>query len=499
MSVTSLRKHFALLFLGISWCLASPIGSGSDDNFHLSSIWCSHGIEQGRCESSSTGNSLKVPTSIAKAGLCYLNDQELSGSCTNDELRATKGGMIPTSRLAVGGIFDGNESLFYWTNGFLVGTDIEKSVVLMRFLNLGLLFGLLFVASRSRSRDHFARLHVVFLATGIPVGMWTIFSTSSSSWTFLGAMFFWYFVDALLCESTRNSRAWSGVGLMVCTFLAISSRSESIPMLLVQGVSFVALRTRVNSFIKLSKVQTVGLLLLATCLPASVYISGVWRMLGSGFAYVLDDTPVIRDSSWVFVYNIQSVIDLYTYAVSAIGVLTVADFEMYKIVGTINIGVIAVLMTVFLRRASRRAIVLLSFNFAVALILPLVILQQTNLHVGEELLPRYLMPLLILVVAFGIFQADSKPRLTRGQAKVLATGLSISHLIALRQVLLRFTHGIDQYGIVNLDKKREWWWELPGIPSPMWIWLLGSGAFAYLAISSFRNISSPHMVDRVGT
>ena len=499
MKVTSLRRVFALLFLGIAWCLASPIGSASDDNFHLSSIWCSHGIESGRCEKSSIDDQLRVPTAIKNAGLCYLIDQEQSGGCVNDELQATKGGMAPTTRLATGGFVSGNESLFYWANGLLVGANIEKSVVLMRLLNLGLLFGLLCIAARSRPGNQVGRLHVIFLTIGIPVGLWTIFSTSSSSWTFLSALFFWYFIDALLCESGRNARTWSLLGSLICIFLAISSRAESIAMLAVQGASFVALRARVNNSHKLNKVQTFALLLLAALLLTTLYISGVWRMLGSGFAYVLDDTPVIRDSSWVFVNNLQSVVDLYTYAVSAIGILSVADFEMYKIVGTINIGVIAVLMAVYLRRASRRARTLLLLNISVALLVPLVMLQQTNLHVGEELLPRYLMPLLILIVAFGIFQADSKPRLSRGQAIALATGLSISHLIALRQVLLRFTHGIDQYGIVNLDTNREWWWELPGIPSPMWTWLLGSGAFAYLAISSFRNISAPHVVDRVGT
>lgn len=499
MLVTSLRKNFALLFLGISWCLASPIGSASDDNFHLSSIWCSHGIESGRCEESSINDQLKVPTAVANAGRCYLTDQEQSGACVNEELRATRGGMIPTSRLATNGFLNGNESLFYWTNGFLVGTNIEKSVVTMRLLNLGLLFGLLFITSRSRSKDQFGRLQIVLLTVGIPVGLWTIFSTSSSAWTFLGALFFWYFIDALVCESSRGERAWSILGVFLCTLLAIGSRAESIAMLLVQGVSFVALRARVNSSTKPNKLQAASLLLLTALLLTSVYISGVWRMLGSGFAYVLDDTPVIRDSSWVFVYNLQAVIDLYTYAVSAIGVLTVADFQMYKIVGTINIGVIAVLMIVYLRGASRRASTLLLLNIVVAILVPLVMLQQTNLHVGEELLPRYLMPLLILVVAFGLFQADSKPRLSRGQAITLGAGLSVTHLVALRQVILRFTHGIDQYGVVNLNVNREWWWELPGIPSPMWVWLLGSGAFAYLAMAAFCDFSYPHIADKVST
>jgi hypothetical protein len=93
-----------VMVFNFSWALASPIGSSYDDNYHLASIWCSHGIRKGICESDSTQSGRRVPLPIANAGICYLGDNEKSARCSNDELKESPRTMIETGRIAGGSI-----------------------------------------------------------------------------------------------------------------------------------------------------------------------------------------------------------------------------------------------------------------------------------------------------------------------------------------------------------------------------------------------------------
>ena len=40
----------AFFVMCAGWALTSPPGSSPDDDFHLTSIWCAAGTQDGRCE-----------------------------------------------------------------------------------------------------------------------------------------------------------------------------------------------------------------------------------------------------------------------------------------------------------------------------------------------------------------------------------------------------------------------------------------------------------------
>lgn len=419
----------------------------------------------------------RVPLPIANAGVCYLGDNEKSAKCTNDELRSSSQTLVETSRLTVASLFDGNQSLFYLTNGLLVSKNLELSIVLMRLLNLVILMSLLVIAWKSASMGANARLHFALVITSIPVFLFIITSNNSSSWTFLGCAFIWFFVDSLMTQPTSRQRIFALLGLGICVLLCVGSRSESVPFAMMQAVAVCALRIN-PSWIQLGRIRMAVLSVVATLFAvALILLSGVWRMITSGFSYVYDESPLNRDASSLLVHNIQAVPDLYVGLIGGIRGVGASDTELYGVVRTLIVAVLGFVVIHSLRGASKKSKVLLAGVATLSLAMPLVILQVSNLFVGEELLPRYLYPLFILMVAIALIHSEKKIDLSIGQATAICVALSAVHSIALRQVILRHTLGIEHYGKLVLGQNAEWWWtNLPSLGALV-LWALGSLGF----------------------
>lgn len=120
-----------------SWALASPPGSGPDDEYHLSSIWCSRGYRIQFCEKSSSIYEAKVPLQLHRNGgprtiFCYAGDSKISASCIRglDVEAVTK--LESSERFNT----SSTASNFYKSNGFLVSSNVNGSILTMRFLQI---------------------------------------------------------------------------------------------------------------------------------------------------------------------------------------------------------------------------------------------------------------------------------------------------------------------------------------------------------------------------
>ena len=115
--------------------------------------------------------------------------------------------------------------------------------------------------------------------------------------------------------------------------------------------------------------------------------------------------------------------------------------------------------------------------------LPVYVLQQGGHLVGEQLQPRYLYPLIVLL---GGLLALGTPVVnwTRGQLVIVASALSVAHFVALFMNIRRYISGAGNGGL-NLNAHVDWWWHVPF--SPMAVWIVGSIAFAGFAyLIAFR-------------
>src|SRR5690606_24101741 len=98
--------------------------------------------------------------------------------------------------------------------------------------------------------------------------------------------------------------------------------------------------------------------------------------------------------------------------------------------------------------------------------------------VGEQLQPRYLFPLIVLLAGLLVLvPAGRALAFGRIQAYLIAAALTGANLIALHMNIRRYVTGIDGAS-PNLDAGAEWWWVLPVGPTAVWI----IGALAYGAL-----------------
>jgi hypothetical protein len=126
---------------------------------------------------------------------------------------------------------------------------------------------------------------------------------------------------------------------------------------------------------------------------------------------------------------------------------------------------------------SKRKVLALSLIFAALLILPLRILALGKNFVGENVQPRYFLPLIFLFVGISLISTNKSEEfwLSRTQIFVIILASSIANFFALHFVLRRFITGTDVVDL-NLNRNIEWWWSF--MPSPLVSWFIGSIAFS---------------------
>jgi hypothetical protein len=108
-------------------------------------------------------------------------------------------------------------------------------------------------------------------------------------------------------------------------------------------------------------------------------------------------------------------------------------------------------------------------------------------QVGENVQPRYLLPL-ILVLA-GLLMLDGRDGmpvpLPRWVVIVAACGIGFANAIALYFDMRRYIVGSNGNG-ASLDGRGGWWWHMP--ISPMTVWVVGSLAFGAMLVLLVREV-----------
>jgi hypothetical protein len=118
--------------------------------------------------------------------------------------------------------------------------------------------------------------------------------------------------------------------------------------------------------------------------------------------------------------------------------------------------------------------------------IPLYILTVSGLSVGQQVQPRYLLPLIALLGSAALFRPSSNTGLdlTRGQVWIIGSGLFIANTISLHLNARRYITGMDHQG-VDLDKDIEWWWSNFPLSPNLVIWS-ASIAFAVFLIAIWK-------------
>jgi len=425
------------------WALTSPVGSSPDDDYHLSSIWCSDGPQSGRCVETDSPFERAVPAAVVSASYCYRFQPEESGACSTQ----IPDGLRITDRINDGqGLYP---TLFYRAMGVFVGPDVERSVLFMRLANAllaSVLIGCVLILVPVGVRSAFL---ITMVVTAIPLGLSIIASTNPSSWSIMGLATFWAFALALLHEARLRSKR--GVMLVILTIItglmAIGSRVDAM-VYLVLVVVVVSIYTGYSQIRR--SVLAFGVLLALSAFGIYSYFTfgtpGGAEPMGTSTA----------STSGLLVTNTLYLPSLYQGVVGgwAIGWNDTEMPAFIPVMGVLALGALGYRGLLVLQP---RKIFAAVFAVAMMFAVPLAFLQKEGLEVGEVVQPRYLLPLLILAIAtlsLGRTVQDAL-ELPMPIAVVLAIALSVSAGLAFWTNAHRYATGLD-VPLLTMNWEIEW-------------------------------------------
>jgi hypothetical protein len=484
-----------------TWALSSAVGSAADDDYHLSSIWCAS-YQGNTCDVDPAGEGILIPESLREGIYCYYHNPFQSAGCQpamdGSDARPDVGFAHnnPVRNLYPNGFYN-------FFNLFKV-PSIETTALNVRFINIGIFLGLgvlLFFTLPLRLRTPWIWMWVIGL---VPMGMFVIPSSNPSSWAIMAVASGWIALLGYL--ETRGPRAWILLGVYIfAALLAVSARVDAV--LYLGLVSLVAVWLSSTRGIDLVKKLWPGIIPLTGVVVALIInpanLSRIFGGLGRRSDYtdqplpwtpsadVYDGTGVDWALLWSNFWNIPG-LWLGIFGGSPWGALGWLDTPMPQIVLA---GTLAVLVTIFIfaiRTADSQKLIAIAIMAIALWGMPLYLLQLGGFVAGEQVQPRYMLPLMMVLLGIMVLTPKGEPLLKKpGELWFVLGALSLANAIALHSNLRRYTTGIKVQGF-NLDSPIEWWWRfLPDAIGPTALWAIGALSFAALLWFLLFRITRP--------
>ena len=452
---------FALL---ASWALSSPVGSSPDDDFHIGSIWCANGASSTECkildDTSEVGiASVSIP---AQFNICFAFQPEKSGECNVGQNEWT------TTRANI----DLYPSLYYKIQHLLVSDEWAKSILSMRLLNAliaSILFGFaLYLSGRELKGPALAS----WTFSLVPLGMFLVPSINPSSWAYVGIATNWIFQIVAMKQAGRNrSSRLPWFLYFVSAFLCIASRSDAAIYVALSGL-FVYILASEKPF-QIDRRVAVPPIIVLTASAFSVLATEQGRNLGFTQG-TYSNQPIVER---VF-YNLVHLIE---YPAGALGLtwgLGWLDTPIPPFVSVVGISLLAILLFGALIDAPKAKILIIASLLGFVLAMLIYVLNQGGFVVGEVVQPRYILPLIPLLIGLSTYLSKEPSNMMKAGMRrhVIISMLVIANAMSLYTNIRRYVTGTDEMWTMNLNRNIEWWW--PNFfASPNLVFATGTLAF----------------------
>ncbi len=469
----------AAMMTGSAWAFSSPPGSSPDEDFHAASIWCPAPIETSGCRPvrNQSGEivGVMVPQAVVAPAWCYAFHNQQSGARCLASLRSSE--LVEVQRVNLG-LYPG---LYYSVAHVFVGQDVSHSFLRIRLFNVFLavaILGSLIALAPAGSRQALA---LSWVGAAVPLGLFLVGSINPSAWAMAGVAGCWMGLVVTLNSQSRLRSLGAGALTLVSASMAAGARSDAGVY-----VMFIAL---VTALVASARIREWGG---RAVVPLLVLGVGTWSYFSSTQTNLLQGTWTLhpdRDPRDIFLTNIQDVPNLLAGMVGGGGWgLGWLDTPMPGVVG---VGVWMVVSgTIFsgLRDAGRRKTLGFLAVGGVIVALPLVTLQSSSAYVGELIQPRYILPLLPVLLGICLLHEDPRLPTSIGRlpallAAVLLTG---AHGLALYTNLRRYVTGLGQSGLTT-GSSEQWWWNGPVPPSV--VFAVGAAAFPVVTLAFLLPLS----------
>jgi hypothetical protein len=410
-----------------------------------------------------------VPTNVVSAAECYAFKAEVNASCVRD----LPEGMSATDRVNVtANLYPGG---YYRVMALFVGPDVERSVLMMRLANAVLASMLLALLIRVVPVGIGRAGLLAITVTFIPLGLFLVASTNPSGWAIVGLSLYLAFALALVGRTNwRSRRTWLIAGATLVTgLMAVTSRLDAAVFVIIASV-LVAVLTGIA---RLRRAWPAALLV------AVVSILGAITFLGHGTPSFSGEGTGVGGADpgvGLLLTNATYLPILFVQALG-FGGLGWNDTVLPPLVGAMGVLALGALAYAGLTVLPRRKAWAAALAFVALMSVPLVILQRDGLAVGEAVQPRYLLPLLaLLVLVLCLGPRSGKPlELGSAPALALAAGLSVSAVVSYWANAHRYFGGADT-GLFDLKLDPAW---LSATGVPLWLTTLMTGAASIVFVA----------------
>ena len=456
---------FLLLVVMTCWSLSNPLGSTSDEDFQLGSIWCANGLSDRCLEFTSAG--------INNAYNGALTDIDRS-SCLfsiTSELKSCDSNIIERTQINTGSY----PNSYYRIMNLLLPLGNSLSVLIMRILNATIFVVLLAIQLSLSNKHRRSSLLTSFTFTLFPMGVFLIASIHPSGWALTGVANGWLFLLAATSkprlEPRKNSLAWAAWA--VCGGMCLASRYEALLFFLASNL-IALMATRLTA-------RTLNWRVLLPISAAGI-VGGYALLHFNKIAIWVLKFPInpqpgqIKNGQWITHWLLQTIaIPVETLGTGLIGQRALRIPDIVWIVGIALLG--GVLLFSFIKTSAAQLI-----TFAGSLLMLSFIILSFNGRLERDffnLSGRYIIPLVPFIVGLCVYLSKSPVQLMeirRLRAFVIVL-LSVTHAIALHSVVETYVDG-QSYAFLPISVGETGWWWI-GLPfGPNFIVLIGALCFA---------------------
>jgi hypothetical protein len=469
---------FSLILTSGAWAMSSPPGSSPDSDFHLASIWCAAGPAHAGVNSCVRRNGEYLVRGDVARIACFARKPTVSGECINGADRTAH-----TARVNEG-TYPG---LFYRSMHLLVMPSLAKSVLLMRLVNLLICAGLV-GAALALARPGLRRaVALTWMVTFIPLAAFLVPSTNPSSWTISGLGTLWAFLYSFLQEPPGARRRLAAVFCVLSTAITVGSRSDgaAFVILVIAALMIVAAKPRTLSAFQ------IALTVVLACIAGLVFLRSGQSHSIEGLGAPIGDAG--RQGSQLLLSNVYSFPGLLLGVFGLGWGLGWFDTFLHPSIGALVWGAVSASVVLSTAEYWRRKSFGVAFLGGALFVVPLVVLQGGGDYVGEDVQPRYLLPLVLCVVGLSLVSNEENHRnwsCSRGGLAIMAVAVSLANMLALQTELRRYVTGLDVPSI-DLNFAIEWWWPIPLDPMSLWFYGTVSGVALFFSLASIAHSAIP--------
>ena len=463
----------ALFIVMSAWSVSSPLGSGPDAQFHISSIWCAWGEKPGICENfdrMSAQNGASIPHMFL---ICDSRTIESFPRCDFN---------APHENMSTYVTANSNQmNLYYRIMRVFVVESPTFSIIAMRLFSsfiAGLMFFLLMVQTRGKTR------HAVLAAWSfvlVPVAINYFTAVNSRGWATLGVMSGWGFLQSLFeTDRFENKRRIGLTASFVASFALVASSRADATLFFMFISALIGIRNLLTQK-KLSRKMFVrygtALLLvglLARFIPRFREFTSVQQLQGFSlrqyFAFQTVHIP-------------ETIGDVWGYHVGQSG-------SGPGILGIIGLSLFVVAIAFALQRSNR----LQQCMVATISLFTCIAVYRGGLAMGSIVPPTgvYVIGLVSAIMGIAVLTSTHNLQLmsTRGNRLTVIALLSFAHILALYSWMEFYTRRGNNIGFFAKFSLRDaWWWGQE--TNPNLVFTIGTVFFPVFLVFAWMSVEDP--------